>query len=83
MTAGIKEPFNTHDLRRTVATHLGELGVADEIIERILNHAPRTVAGKHYNHAKYLSEMRDALDKWSEKLTVLVEGRDREIATTN
>jgi integrase len=66
--AGIKEPFNTHDLRRTVATQLGEMGVADEIIERILNHAPRTVAAKHYNHAKYLTQMRSALNAWAEQL---------------
>jgi integrase len=60
--------FNTHDLRRTVATQLGEMGTPDEIIERILNHAPRTVAGKHYNHAKYLGPMREALDAWAERL---------------
>lgn len=77
---GIKEPFNTHDLRRTVATHLGEMNVADEIIERILNHAPRTVAGKHYNHAKYLVPMRRALDEWAEKLTMLIKTIDCEIA---
>lgn len=66
--AGITEPFNTHDLRRSVATHLGDLGVADDIVERILNHAPRTVAGKHYNHAKYLPQMRVALDTWGAHL---------------
>jgi integrase len=70
--AGIKEPFNTHDLRRTVATQLGEMNVADEIIERILNHAPRTVAGKHYNHAKYQEPMRKALDAWGERLLRVV-----------
>jgi integrase len=70
--AGIEEPFNTHDLRRTVATQLGEMGVADEIIERILNHAPRSVAGKHYNHAKYLPQMRSALDAWASRLTQIL-----------
>jgi integrase len=64
--------FNTHDLRRTAATQLGELEVAEEIIERVLNHAPRTVAGKHYNHARYLSPMRSALTAWSERLSNLV-----------
>lgn len=66
--AGLAEPFNTHDLRRTVATQLGEMGVADELIERILNHAPRTVAGKHYNHARYLGPMRQALAAWALRL---------------
>jgi integrase len=30
----------THDLRRTLATGLGNLGIPDQIIERVLNHAP-------------------------------------------
>ena len=30
----------------------GDAGVLDETVERILNHAPRTVTGKVYNHAK-------------------------------
>jgi integrase len=67
--------FNTHDLRRTVATQLGEMGVADEIIERILNHAPRTVAGKHYNHSRHLAPMRHALEAWAERLQSVVEVR--------
>ena len=71
--AGLTESFNTHDLRRTLATQLGEMGVADELIERILNHAPRTVAGKHYNHAKYLGPMRQALEAWSSKLRIIVD----------
>lgn len=74
--AGISAPFNTHDLRRTAATQLGEMGVADELIERILNHAPRTVAGRHYNHARYLEPMRKALDAWGERLVAIVEGRE-------
>lgn len=68
--AGIAEPFSTHDMRRTLATQLGEMGIADETIERILNHAPRTVAGKHYNHARYLPQMREALEAWAEKVEV-------------
>ena len=43
----------THDLRRTLATGLGDMSVAEEVIERILNHAARTVVGRHYNHAQY------------------------------
>ena len=69
---GLAVGFNTHDLRRTVATQLGEMGVADEIIERILNHAPRTVAGRHYNHARYLEPMRSALDAWADNLSSVI-----------
>jgi integrase len=66
--AGIKLAFNTHDLRRTLSTHLGDMGVSDEVIEQILNHAPTSVAGKHYNHAKRLQQMRLALDWWAGRI---------------
>jgi integrase len=67
--------IGTHDLRRTLATGLGEMGVAD-VIERVLNHAPRTVAGKHYNHAKLFEGMRTALEAWSERVRWIVEGAE-------
>ena len=63
----------THDLRRTLATGLGDLGVAEEVIERILNHAPRSVAGRHYNHAKYQEPMRRALERWEQRLLMILE----------
>lgn len=78
---GIKERFNTHDLRRTAATHLGEMSIADDIIERILNHAPRTIAGKHYNHARYLIPMREALDGWAEKVALMVADSNEQSGT--
>jgi integrase len=68
--------IGTHDLRRTLATCLGEMGVADEVIERVLNHAPRTVAGKHYNHAKLFEGMRTALEAWSERSRGIVDGAE-------
>ena len=63
----------THDLRRTLATGLGNMGVADEVIERVLNHAPRSVAGKHYNHAKHFEPMRRALEAWADRVREIVE----------
>lgn len=65
----------THDLRRTLATGLGDMGVSDEVIARILNHAPRTVTGRHYNHAKYFAPMRRALEAWAEVVRDIVEER--------
>jgi integrase len=66
--------IGSHDLRRTLATGLGEMGVADVI--ELLNHAPRTVAGKHYNHAKLFEGMRTALEAWSERVRWIVEGAE-------
>jgi integrase len=62
----------THSLRKTFATGLGNLGVADEVIERVLNHAPRSVAGKHYNFAKHFEPMRLALDAWAGRVRDIV-----------
>jgi len=66
--------YSTHDLRRTFATGLGNLGISDEVIERLLNHAPRTVTGRHYNHAKYFEPMREALEAWERHVLSIVEG---------
>jgi integrase len=71
VSAGIEESFNSHDLRRTLATRLGEMGTPDEIIERILNHAPRTVAGRHYVHGRYLGPMKEAVEAWAKRLQVI------------
>ena len=68
-----------HDLRRTVATGMAQIGVAPHVIERILNHVSGTFAGVAgvYNRFQYLPEMRDALDRWSRHIDGLVAvGRD-------
>jgi integrase len=69
------EHWTLHDLRRTFVTNMNELGFAEpHIIESIVNHISGTksgVAGR-YNHAQYLEQRRDALDKWGRYLTGLV-----------
>ena len=70
--------FSSHDLRRTLATGLGDLGISDEVIARILNHAPRTVTGRHYNHAAHFEPMRRALEAWETNLLAIVEGTQPE-----
>ena len=55
--------WTVHDLRRSGATHMARLGVAQEHIERVLGHAIEGVAGT-YNRYSYLEEKRAALAKW-------------------
>ena len=55
--------WTIHDIRRTVATEMARLGVAQEIIERVLGHVIPGVAGV-YNRYSYLDEKRAALEKW-------------------
>jgi integrase len=54
-----------HDLRRTVATRLAELGIAKEDRDAVLNHTPRDVGKKHYDLYDREREKRRALELWS------------------
>lgn len=53
-----------HDLRRSMATHMAELGVQPHIIEKCLNHKLPGVAGT-YNRATYAAETRAAWRLWT------------------
>jgi len=64
-------PWTIHDLRRTVGTGLGKLGISRFVIARVLNHADRTVTGIYDRH-EYLDEKRHALEAWGQYLTNLI-----------
>jgi integrase len=63
--------WRLHDLRRTAATQMAELGVLPHIIEAILNHVSGHRAGVAgiYNRARYAEEMRTALQRWADQIT--------------
>ena len=66
--------WRLHDLRRSAATHMAELGVLPHITEAILNHYSGHRAGVAgvYQRAKYSDEMRSALQRyadWLDKIT--------------
>jgi integrase len=63
-------PYRLHDLRRTCATYLGELGVQPHHIEAILNHysGHRSGVAGVYQRAKYEPEMRAALQRYADWL---------------
>jgi integrase len=65
------DAWTIHDLRRTVGTGLGKLGVPRFIIARVLNHADRTVTGIYDRH-EYLEEKRLALEAWGTYLANLI-----------
>lgn len=66
--------WSPHDLRRTFASRLGDLGIAPHVIERCLNHAQNGLVGV-YQRQEYLSERRDAFNQWGRKLSKLVAKR--------
>ncbi|MPW37636.1 site-specific integrase [Vibrio sp. B1Z05] len=61
------DEWRLHDLRRTLATHLNDSGIEPHIIEQLLGHSIKGVAGI-YNRAQYLEQKRVALDLWQSKL---------------
>lgn len=63
--------FTPHDLRRTVATRMNELGVAPHVVEKIMNHAMAGVM-RIYNRAQYEAERIEGQAKWAKSLSVLV-----------
>jgi integrase len=60
--------WRLHDLRRTAATQMAELGVQPHIIEAVLNHQSGHKSGVAgiYNRAKYADDMRAALQRWAD-----------------
>ena len=70
-----------HDIRRTVATKLADLGIAPHIIEQILNHQSGHRAGVAgvYNRSSYEREVRSALAAWADHLRSLIDGGERKV----
>lgn len=70
-----------HDIRRTVATRLADLGVQPHIVEQILNHQSghkRGVAGT-YNKSVYEREVRAAIALWADRVGSLVDGGEHRL----
>lgn len=61
------EDWRLHDLRRTAATRMADLGVAPHVIEAVLNHVSGHKAGVAgvYNRSLYPAERKAALDLWA------------------
>jgi integrase len=70
-------PWRVHDLRRTTATRMADLGVQPHIVEATLNHQSGHKAGVAgvYNRAFYSAEKRQALDLWAAHIEAIVAGR--------
>jgi len=77
---GLK-PWTHHDIRRSVATGLANIGVQPHIVEQILNHQSGYKRGPAgiYNRSVYVNEVRAALALWSDHVRTLVEGGARKV----
>ena len=68
--------WTVHDIRRSVATRMADIGIQPHIIEAVLNHQSGHKGGIAgvYNRSSYEREVRNALALWSDHVRVLVEG---------
>jgi len=72
--------FTTHDLRRTAATMLAEMGVSLDLVAAIVGHEAggketRTLV-RHYIRTDLIERKAHALHAWDERLRDIVTGRE-------
>ena len=72
---GLTERATVHDLRRTMATHLGDLDIDRLVIGKLLNHAEAGVTGRVYDLGAYAEPKRLAMAAWSNKIMAIVTGK--------
>lgn len=71
--------IRVHDLRRTAATRMTELGISPHTVSLVLNHVSvrrGTITGKVYDRYTYDREKREALGAWSARLERIMAGSD-------
>jgi integrase len=74
----IDDPATPHDLRRTVASQMAAMGIGENIVARVLNHASeigKTITGAVYIRHSFAAEKRHALEGWAARLAEISEGR--------
>lgn len=71
--------WTLHDLRRTYRTGLSKLGVQPHVAELAVNHVRTTGIAATYDRHTYQREIADALQRWSEHVSSVVEGRDSKV----
>ncbi|OJU51135.1 MAG: hypothetical protein BGO03_01755 [Mesorhizobium sp. 61-13] len=76
-------PWTPHDLRRTAATHMEEIGISPFIIGHVLNHVSATkasITSRVYARYSYDKEKREALELWADRLDGIIEGKVKLVA---
>lgn len=70
--------FTPHDLRRTAATFMSQIGFMDEVIDAVLNHTKQGII-RTYNLNRYDKEKQQALEAWERKLTAITTGKQSKV----
>lgn len=71
--------WTPHDLRRTGATMMGELGASSEVIERCLNHIETSKLKRTYQRHELKAERREAWRRLGERLDEVTNGKSRKV----
>ena len=85
MSAALGEPVRPwvlHDLRRSCASGMAEIGISPHVVEAVLGHKSGVIKGVAavYNRFSYIPEQRAALEAWARRLREIASG---EPASTN
>ena len=66
-----------HDLRRTAATGMSNIGVQPHVVEAVLNHVSGHKGGVAgiYNRSVYAAEKADALARWDDHIRAITSPR--------
>ena len=71
--------WTPHDLRRTAATMMRNLGTSSDVIEKCLNHTEQSKLVKAYQQADLSGEMRTAWLRLGERLDEVLNGTERKV----
>jgi integrase len=74
--------WTAHDLRRTAATHMEEIGISPFIIAHLLNHISITkssITSRVYARYDYGKEKREAINMWNERLKTMISNSNSEV----
>lgn len=63
--------WSPHDLRRTMASRMGDLGIEPHVIERCLNHVQQGIVGV-YQRQEYMKERKAAFEAWGKKISNVI-----------
>jgi integrase len=70
-----------HDLRRTIVSGMARKSVPPHVADKILNHQSGTISGVAavYQRHEFLTERRDALDRWGDHVAEIVKNAGRSV----
>jgi integrase len=73
-------PWTLHDLRRTMRTGLGKIGIRPDISEMVIGHSKQGVEAI-YDRYQYASEIKTALLRWAEHIATIIDDRPSNVVS--